>query len=92
MLVCVSAGWHMAYAEVAPSLLQNLHWRSIGPYRGGRVLAVEGAPDDRRRFYFGSVNGGVWRTDDAGPHLGADLRCGARRFDRRARGGAVGAE
>jgi photosystem II stability/assembly factor-like uncharacterized protein len=55
-----------AAAEVAPSLLQNLHWRSIGPYRGGRVLAVEGAPDDRRRFYFGAVNGGVWRTDDAG--------------------------
>jgi photosystem II stability/assembly factor-like uncharacterized protein len=53
-------------AEVAPALLQNLHWRSIGPFRGGRVLAVEGAPDDRRRFYFGAVNGGVWRTDDAG--------------------------
>jgi hypothetical protein len=66
MLVCVSAGWGAARAEVAPSLLQNLHWRSIGPYRGGRVLAVEGAPDDRRRFYFGAVNGGVWRTDDAG--------------------------
>jgi photosystem II stability/assembly factor-like uncharacterized protein len=66
MLLCVSAGWSMAQAEVPAGLLQNLHWRSIGPYRGGRVLAVEGAPDDRRRFYFGSVNGGVWRTDDAG--------------------------
>ena len=36
------------------------------PFRGGRVLAVAGAPDDPRRFYFGSVNGGVWRSDDAG--------------------------
>lgn len=30
------------------------------------MLAVTGAPDDPRRFYFGAVNGGVWRTDDAG--------------------------
>ena len=49
-----------------PGLLQNLHWRSIGPFRGGRVLAVQGAPDRRLRFYFGAVDGGVWRTEDAG--------------------------
>jgi photosystem II stability/assembly factor-like uncharacterized protein len=30
------------------------------------VLAVEGDPVDARRFYFGAVNGGVWRSDDAG--------------------------
>ena len=53
-------------ATVDPALFQDLHWRSVGPFRGGRVLAVAGAPDDARRFYFGSVNGGVWRTDDAG--------------------------
>ena len=51
---------------VPPALMQQLHWRSIGPFRGGRVLAVAGAPDDRNRFYFGAVNGGVWRTDDSG--------------------------
>ncbi len=55
-----------AQAAVAPSLFQDLHWRSIGPFRGGRVLAVAGAPDDPRRFYFGAVNGGVWKTQDAG--------------------------
>jgi photosystem II stability/assembly factor-like uncharacterized protein len=53
-------------AAIPPSLLQNLRWRSIGPYRGGRVLAVAGDPAHRNRFYFGAVNGGVWRTDDAG--------------------------
>ena len=53
-------------AGVDPALFQDLHWRSIGPFRGGRVLAVEGAPVDPQRFYFGAVNGGVWRTDDAG--------------------------
>jgi photosystem II stability/assembly factor-like uncharacterized protein len=53
-------------ATVDPSLFQDLHWRSVGPFRGGRVLAVAGDPSDSRRFYFGSVNGGVWETNDAG--------------------------
>src|SRR5689334_16914294 len=53
-------------APVDPHLFQDLHWRSVGPFRGGRVLAVTGDPVDARRFYFGAVNGGVWRTDDAG--------------------------
>lgn len=43
----------------------NLHWRLVGPFRGGRVLAVAGAPTDARHFYFGAVNGGVWETRDA---------------------------
>src|SRR5205085_9863868 len=53
-------------ATVDPALFQDLHWRSVGPFRGGRVLAVDGDPIDSRRFYFGAVNGGVWRTEDAG--------------------------
>src|SRR3954451_12759599 len=53
-------------ATVEPQLFQELKWRSVGPFRGGRVLAVTGDPRDSRRFYFGAVNGGVWRTDDAG--------------------------
>ena len=53
-------------ASVDARLFQDLHWRSVGPYRGGRVLAVEGDPVDAKRFYFGAVNGGVWKSDDAG--------------------------
>ena len=53
-------------ATVDPMQFQELQWRSVGPFRGGRVLAVAGDPKDARRFYFGAVNGGVWRTDDAG--------------------------
>ncbi|MDE2137219.1 MAG: hypothetical protein KGJ68_07260, partial [Gammaproteobacteria bacterium] len=45
---------------------QPLEWRSIGPYRGGRVLAVAGVPGEPSHFYFGAVNGGVWETRDAG--------------------------
>jgi len=55
-----------AQATVAPSSYQALHWRLIGPFRGGRVLAVSGIPGDARHFYFGAVDGGVWATQDAG--------------------------
>src|SRR5437660_10597372 len=41
-------------------------WRGIGPYRGGRVLAVTGVSGDPNTFYFGGVAGGVWKTTDAG--------------------------
>ena len=51
---------------IDPAAFGALHWRSIGPFRGGRVLAVAGASDDRLHFYFGAVNGGVWETRDAG--------------------------
>src|SRR5512135_1109796 len=50
----------------AESLEKGLKWRSIGPYRGGRVLAVTGVPGDPNVFYFGGVAGGVWRTTNAG--------------------------
>ena len=53
-------------AENMEPLLQPLHWRSIGPFRGGRVLTVSGVPSEPHRFYFGAVNGGVWETRDAG--------------------------
>ena len=53
-------------AAVDPGLLQNLHWRLIGPFRGGRVLTVAGVPGQPQHFYFGAVNGGVWETHDAG--------------------------
>ena len=46
--------------------LNTLHWRSIGPFRGGRVVAVAGHPTDREVFYFGACAGGVWKTEDGG--------------------------
>src|SRR5262249_53579421 len=51
---------------VDPALFGDLRWRLIGPFRGGRVLAVSGVPGEPGHFYFGAVNGGVWETDDAG--------------------------
>jgi photosystem II stability/assembly factor-like uncharacterized protein len=65
LLACAAAP-AQPVAPIPAALLQNLTWRSIGPFRGGRVLAVAGDPASPRRFYFGGVNGGVWRSEDAG--------------------------
>ncbi len=52
--------------EISPSLFNGLHWRLIGPFRGGRAVAVGGVPGGGSIFYFGAVDGGIWKTDDAG--------------------------
>jgi len=57
---------HPAPADEADAVIAGLSWRLVGPFRGGRVLAVAGVPGEREHFYFGSVNGGVWETLDAG--------------------------
>jgi photosystem II stability/assembly factor-like uncharacterized protein len=51
---------------VDPALLAGLEWRSIGPYRGGRVTAVTGVASQPRVFYFGGTGGGAWKTTDGG--------------------------
>ncbi len=55
-----------ATKQVDPKLFQELRWRLIGPFRGGRTLAVTGVRGQPEVFYSGSVGGGVWKTDDAG--------------------------
>ncbi len=63
----VLTGSFTGYAETASgSPVQAMKWRLVGPFRGGRALAVAGIPGDPKTFYFGSVGGGVWRTTDAG--------------------------
>ncbi len=51
---------------IDPVFLDSMKYRSIGPYRGGRVTAVTGVGQQMHTFYMGSTGGGVWRTDDAG--------------------------
>ena len=46
--------------------LESLTWRCIGPFRGGRVVAVSGHPKDPLVAYFGACAGGVWKTIDEG--------------------------
>src|SRR6201982_4071601 len=56
----------LATSKYDETLFKGMKWRSIGPYRGGRVLAVSGVPGDPYTYYFGGVAGGVWRTIDGG--------------------------
>ncbi len=46
--------------------MPELHWRMIGPFRGGRTRAATGVADQPNVFYIGQVNGGVWRSNDYG--------------------------
>jgi len=55
-----------AFAQSPPELFSGLRWRLIGPFRGGRVAAVAGVPGSATTFYFGGVDGGVWKTVDGG--------------------------
>ncbi|HVD93179.1 MAG TPA: hypothetical protein VNC21_12875 [Vicinamibacterales bacterium] len=49
-----------------PPIFNELRWRSIGPYRGGRTKAAAGVPGQSGVFYVGAVNGGVWKSNDYG--------------------------
>jgi len=51
---------------VPPDYFSGLRWRMLGPFRGGRVAAATGVPGRPNEFYFGAVNGGVWKTIDGG--------------------------
>ncbi|MGH8095129.1 MAG: WD40/YVTN/BNR-like repeat-containing protein [Chthoniobacterales bacterium] len=53
-------------AIAAPDYSQLLHWRNVGPFRGGRTRAIAGVPSQPNVFYFAQVNGGVFRTNDFG--------------------------
>src|SRR5580693_3041022 len=48
------------------TLFSAMRWRQVGPFRGGRVLAVTGVPGEPSVFYFGAASGGVWRSSDSG--------------------------
>ncbi|MGH8183302.1 MAG: WD40/YVTN/BNR-like repeat-containing protein [Rhodanobacteraceae bacterium] len=53
-------------AQFEPALFSGMHWRNIGPYVAGREVAVAGVPSEPNVFYFGAVDGGVWKTTNAG--------------------------
>jgi len=52
--------------QVDPQLYSGLRWRMIGPFRGGRSIAVSGVESQPNVYYFGSVGGGVWKSTNAG--------------------------
>src|SRR5258706_12555621 len=62
LLPCVAA----AASQDDPQLFGAMKWRQIGPFRGGRAVAVGGVPGDPATWYFGAVSGGVWKSPNAG--------------------------
>ncbi|HEX7326607.1 MAG TPA: hypothetical protein VF292_14855 [Rhodanobacteraceae bacterium] len=52
----------------AAQLTGALHWRSVGPYTGGRVTSVAGFAGQPNRFLAAYADGGIWETDDYGIH------------------------
>ncbi len=55
-----------AAASIDAKLYAGLRWRSIGPSRGGRSIAVAGSAARRDEYYFGATGGGLWKTSDGG--------------------------
>ena len=71
LAVLLAAGAAGPPAAAAPAgsgtaLRSVLHWRSIGPFRGGRTVAATGVPGRPHEFYIGAVNGGIFKSTDAG--------------------------
>src|SRR6478672_3653442 len=62
----IVGGTSGATADEMTALFSGLQWRMLGPFRGGRVDAVSGVVGRPNEFYFGAVNGGVWKSIDAG--------------------------
>ncbi len=52
--------------QIDPNLYSALRWRMIGPFRAGRVNAVSGVIGQPDTFYFGSVGGGLWKSQNSG--------------------------
>ena len=64
VLAAGAAGVHAQ--QVDQSLYKGMKWRQIGPFRGGRALAVTGVTGDPETFYFGGTGSGVWKTINGG--------------------------
>ncbi len=67
-VVLLSGGFYFhGFAQsIDTALFGNLHWRMIGPHRGGRTVGGCGVPQQPNVFYIGVNNGGVWKTTDFG--------------------------
>ena len=52
--------------QIDPAMFSGMQWRMIGPFRAGRVNGVTGVPGQPNVFYFGSVGGGVWKSENSG--------------------------
>jgi photosystem II stability/assembly factor-like uncharacterized protein len=66
VLIFLCFGVSVTAQSVSPDRFSGLKWRMIGPFRGGRSIAATGVPGDPNTFYFGAVDGGIWKTTNVG--------------------------
>lgn len=67
LLLIIAFGISQAQTSSIPENLYGaMRWRQVGPFRGGRALAVTGVEGEPNLFYFGAASGGVWKSQDAG--------------------------
>jgi photosystem II stability/assembly factor-like uncharacterized protein len=62
----VTAAVSLSAQQLDPKFYSEMQWRCIGPFRGGRTVAITGVPHQPNLFYMAPVNGGVWKSDDYG--------------------------
>lgn len=56
-----------AGAQVVDTMaFAGLRWREVGPYRGGRSVAVAGSAARVNEYWMGTTGGGVFKTTDGG--------------------------
>ena len=65
-MLAQAAATNQAAGTIDQALLSGLRWRSIGPPRGGRSIAVSGSSSRPHEYYFGATGGGLWKTTDGG--------------------------
>jgi photosystem II stability/assembly factor-like uncharacterized protein len=56
----------IAAMAISPAYYSGLQWRMIGPFRGGRTVAVSGVPTHHGVFYIAATDGGIWKSTDYG--------------------------
>src|SRR3989442_9672886 len=69
VLGALLAAGTLSAQTLSENSLKGMKWRLIGPFRGGRVLAVSGGPSGPHVYYFGAVAGGVWKNANGGLNL-----------------------
>lgn len=85
---CNAGSYEPRAQQYSAKLFSGMNYRLIGPFRGGRALAVTGLRDQPSTYYFGSVAGGVWKTTDGGEIWKPIFDKEPIRLDRSNRGGA----
>ena len=66
LCTCILLFTAALFAQVPETYFSPLQWRLVGPFRAGRTIAATGIPGKPNTYIFGSVDGGLWQTDNAG--------------------------